>query len=347
MSLDEVMTDGHESVTFFHDETTGLEAIIAIYDTSLGPSLGGTRILDYETKEKALEDVLRLSRGMAYKAAAADLPLGGGKAVIINDPDETSETLFEAYGKAVDSLEGRYITAEDVNTSVEDMAIVQRTTDHVTGLDTGLGDPSPVTARGILECIKTSLDQVYADRGVEDIHVAVQGAGKVGKALIDELRTAGATVTVADVDEQALSTIQEEYDVTVVDPDAIYDVECDVFAPCALGGVLNDDTIDRLRCDIIAGSANNQLASRKHAEALDAAGILYAPDYVINAGGLITVYHEMEGNSKETAYEDAEAIADRLKTFYQRAEENGTTPLEEADSYAEQKMQGTDHSMVF
>lgn len=347
MTLDDLMQDGHESVTFFHDETSGLEAIIAIYDTSLGPSLGGTRILDYETKEQALEDVLRLSRGMAYKAAAADLPLGGGKAVIINDPEDTSETLFEAYGKAVESLDGRYITAEDVNTSVDDMAIVNRETDHVTGLEAGLGDPSPVTAHGIFHSIKASIDHVYDEKTIEDIHVGVQGVGKVGEALVDDLVEAGAEVTVADVDTEAVQELKDSYDISSVAPDKIYDLDCDIFAPCALGGVLNDDTIPRLQCDIVAGCANNQLETRDHAAMLDEEGILYAPDYVINAGGLITVYHELEDNSKEQAYEDAAAIADRLTNFYQKAEENGTTPLEEADSYAEQKMQDQDHSMVF
>ncbi len=314
-------------------------AIIAIYDTSLGPALGGTRLWDYETEEEALEDVKRLSKGMAYKAAAADLPLGGGKAVIKADPENKDEELFREYGKAVDELDGKYITAEDVNTETADMAVVDEQTDHVVGLEAGLGDPSPITAEGVYHGIKASLEkhEDYDVNNMEDVTFLIQGLGKVGRVLAENLLEDGATVKGSDVDENAIEKMKSK-GLESVDPADVYTEECDVFAPCALGGVINEETIDQLKCDIVAGAANNQLEERRHAEELKKRDILYAPDYVINAGGLLAVYNELQENTLEEAIEEAREIGDRLLEMYEEAEEKDITPLKAADNYAERKM---------
>lgn len=350
MTLQDMAEHDHEQVAYFHDEETGLKAIIAIYDTRLGPALGGTRILDYDTEDEALQDVLRLSKGMAYKAAAADLDLGGGKAVIMGDADDikTAE-LFRMYGRAVDSLGGRYVTAEDVNTEVADMEIVREETDHVVGLSRehgGLGDPSPVTAHGVYHGIRACCNKVYGDDSLEDVTVLVQGVGKVGSALVESLVEAGAEVKVSDIDEDAVQDLVEEHGVVSVDPEDVYGEECDVFAPCALGGVINDDTVPELQCDIVAGSANNALESREHAQALKDDDILYAPDYVINAGGLITVVEEKKGNTKKEAYAEAEKIRGRLETYIDRAADEDITTVAAADRYAEERMADGPHGRI-
>lgn len=336
----------HEQVTYFSDEATGLKSIVAIHDTTLGPSLGGTRILDYESEDAALTDVLRLSRAMTYKAAAADLGLGGGKAVILGDPDEIKdEALVRAYGRAVDCLDGRYITSVDVNSSVDDMDIIDEETDHVTGTSDGLGDPSPVTAHGVLHGLRACVEYVYGTDTLSDIDVAVQGLGKVGYDLAGSLADHGASVTVTDVNDRKMETFADEYDGDTVPPDEIYDTDCDVFAPCAFGGAINDDTIPQLNCDIVAGAANNILENEtRHSEMLADEGILYAPDYVINAGGLITVYHEYLGTSKEDALDKAEDIGDRLLTMFERAEEADMTVLEAADEFAENRIENEDRT---
>lgn len=339
MVFDSIADAGHEQVSYFSDPETGLRAIVAIHDTTLGPGLGGTRILDYETEDDALEDVLRLSHAMTYKAAAADLDLGGAKAVILGDPDRIKgDDLLEAYGRAVDCLAGRYITSVDVNSSVADMDVVQRVTDHVVGTSDGLGDPSPITAHGVLHGIRACTEYVSGTDSLSDVEVVVQGLGKVGRALAADLVARGASVTVSDVDETAVSAFAAEHDVETVAPDAVYDEPCDVFAPCAVGGVVDDETIPRLECDIVAGAANNVLAERRHAAALRSRGILYAPDYVINAGGLITVVQEHVGGSRETAFEEAEAIGDRLLAMFERADDADTTVLAAADEYAEERI---------
>ncbi|ELY53365.1 Leu/Phe/Val dehydrogenase [Natronococcus jeotgali] len=343
MVFDEIGDAGHEQVSYFTDPETGLRAIVAIHDTTLGPSLGGTRILDYETEDAALEDVLRLSEAMTYKAAAADLPLGGGKAVILGDPDEVrTEATLEAYGRAVDCLGGRYITSVDINSSAAEMDVVARETDHVVGASDGLQNPSGVTAHGVFCGIRACVDYVYGEDDLEGLEVVVQGLGKVGRSLAEELLEAGAAVTVSDVDREALEAFAAEHGTETVEPDAVYERSCDVFAPCAIGGILNDETIPTLECDIVAGAANNVLAERRHAEALRERGILYAPDYVINAGGLITVAKDHFGGTYEEAYAEAEAIEGRLRGMIERADEEGTTVLEAAAAYAEERIAGAD-----
>jgi len=336
----------HEQVTYFSDEKTGLQSIVAIHDTTLGPSLGGTRILDYDTEKDALTDVLRLSRAMTYKAAAADLDLGGGKAVILGGPEEIKdEALIRAYGRAVDCLDGRYITSVDVNSYVDDMDIIAEETDHVVGTSDGLGDPSPVTAHGVLHGLKACVEHVYGTDTLADVNVAVQGLGKVGYDLAGSLADHGASVTVTDVNDEKMERFTDEYGGDAVAPDDIYDVDCDVFAPCAFGGAINDETIPRLTCDIVAGAANNILEDEdRHSRMLHDEGILYAPDYVINAGGLILVYHEYLGTSKEAAFEEAEDIGDRLLTMIERSEDADMTVLDAADEFAENRIENEDRT---
>lgn len=350
MTLQEMAEHDHEQVAYFHDEETGLKCIIGIYDTQLGPALGGTRIWDYDTEADALRDALRLSKGMAYKAAAADLDLGGGKAVIMGDADDIKTAdLLKVYGRAVDALGGRYITAEDVNTEVADMEIVKQETDHVVGLAEehgGLGDPSPVTAHGVFHGIKACLNKRYGDDSFEDVTVLVQGVGKVGTALVENLVETEATVKISDIDEEQVQHLVEEHGIESVPPEEVYTTECDVFAPCALGGVINDDTVPQLTCDIVAGSANNVLDERRHAEKLKDRDILYAPDYVINAGGLITVVEEMHGNTKEHAYQEAEKIRGRLETYIERATEEDVSTVQAADEYAEERMAAGDNGRL-
>ena len=345
MVFDAHAHDGHEQVSFFSDPASGLRSIVAVHDTSLGPGLGGTRILDYETEGDALHDVLRLSRAMTMKASAADLDLGGAKAVIIGDPDEIkTEALLEAYGRSVDCLAGRYITSVDVNSSVADMEVIARETEHVVGRADALGDPSPITAAGVLAGIEACVEFEYGQRSLEDVAVAIQGLGKVGSTLAGDLAERGASVTVTDVNDEKIERLVDEYGVEGVAPDEIYDVPCDVFAPCAIGGVINDETIPRLECDVVAGAANNILAERRHAAVLAEHEISYAPDYVINAGGLITVAEEYRGGTREAAFSKAEAIGPRLTEMMERAEDEGTTVLAAADEYASERIDATDVS---
>lgn len=344
MVFDRMTDHGHETVTYFSDPDTGLRAIVAIHDTTLGPALGGTRMLPYDTEEDALHDVLRLSEAMTYKAAAADLELGGGKAVIVGDPDAKTDAMMSAYGKAVDALDGRYITSVDVNTAVEDLDVIARETDHVVGVSDGLGDPSPVTSYGVFRGVEETAAYELG-RPVSELSVTIQGVGKVGAGLAERLLERGAEVTVSDVDTDSLTAFAAEHDVETVPPEDVYAEPCDVFAPCAIGGVLNDETIPQLECDVVAGAANNVLERREHARALQKRGIRYAPDYVINAGGLITVYTEYIGGTIDDAFEEADAIGDRLVDLYERADGRDVTALEAAEEYAEERLQ-EDHGAL-
>ncbi len=334
----EMLDRGHEQVTHVVDEASGLRAIVALHDTTLGPGLGGTRLLPYETEADALRDVLRLSRAMTYKAAAADLELGGGKAVIVADPAEKSASMMAAYGRFVDRLGGHYVTSVDVNTGVDDMDVIAGETDYVSGTSDGLGDPSPVTARGIFAGLSACVETVYGTDDLSDRTVLVQGLGKVGSGLAERALEAGATVKVSDVDEAAVEAFAAAHDVAVVSPENVYEEPCDVFSPCAVGGVVNDETVPQLECDVVAGGANNVLEAREHAEQLRERGICYAPDYVLNAGGLITVATEYRDGTKAQALADADRIGDRLLDVLERAEDRGITPLEAADAYAKERI---------
>ncbi len=346
MSIFEQMEQhDHEQLVFCHDETTGLKAIIGIHDTTLGPALGGTRMWAYADEASAVRDVLRLSRGMTYKAAAAGLNLGGGKAVIIGDAKKMkSEMLFRSYGRFVQTLGGRYITAEDVGTTVQDMEWARMETDSVVGISRSLGgsgDPSPFTALGVFEGIKASVNWQTGSDSLEGKKITVQGVGHVGIHLVKMLADAGAKVFITDIDQDNLRKTSElvpsaEY----VDPDAIYDVDCDIYAPCALGATVNDETIERLKCSIIAGSANNTLDREDHAQALADRGILYAPDYVVNAGGLINVANELEGYNAQRSTERVQAIYDITTRIFQIARDEGITTLQAANTLAERRIAG-------
>jgi leucine dehydrogenase len=331
---------GHEQVVFWHEKSIGYRGIIAIHDTTLGPALGGTRFWNYRSDEEAITDVLRLSKGMTYKAAAAGLNLGGGKAVIIGDPNTTNrEMIFRAHGRAVDSLKGRYITAEDVGTSVEDMDFVQMETEYVSGVAGGLGDPSPVTAYGTFRGIKACAREKYGDDSLAGRTVAVQGLGHVGYWLCRHLVEEGASLVVTDIHEQRVHRIVKEFGADAVGPDEIYGVDAQIFAPCALGAVINDDTIARFRFDIVAGAANNQLAEERHGDAIEKRGILYAPDFVINAGGLINVYGELNNWGAERAKRKAGEIYQTLLSLFALAREQGIPTYRAADRLAERRIQ--------
>jgi leucine dehydrogenase len=334
--------DGYEQVVFCSDDHSGLRAIVAIHSTALGPALGGTRFYPYSSEDEALVDVLRLSKGMTYKAAAAGLDLGGGKAVIIGDPKRIkSEELLRAYGRFVETLGGRYITAEDVGTQLDDMDIVKRETHWVTGCSHtygGSGDPSPVTACGVMHGIRSCCLEVFGDAELKGRTVALQGVGKVGHALCGYLVEQGAKVTVADVDVDNLARAVADFGVETAPLDELHKLEVDVFAPCALGAFINDDTISQFRCKIIAGAANNQLASVEHGDKLMDLGILYAPDFVINAGGLINVEDELRGYDRERAMKRVEGIYKELQHIFSMSQERHISTARAANEHAEARI---------
>jgi leucine dehydrogenase len=334
---------GHEQVVFCRNDEVGLRAIIAIHDTTLGPALGGLRLYDYANEANALTDALRLSRGMTYKAAVAGLDLGGGKAVIMGDPSIKSEALFRSFGRYVESLNGRYITAEDMNTTVEDMNAISRETEWVMGggvYQGGLGDPSPVTAWGVFQGVRACLEVVYGSPDVEGRTIAIQGVGNVGYHLAKYAHERGAKLLFTDISERKLKRCIEEFGGSVVEDDDYYGTECDVLAPCAIGGILNDRTIPKIRAPIIAGGANNQLHSEdRDGEMIAEAGLVYAPDYVINAGGLIHVYAELKGFPEEKAMSDASLIFDTVKRVINKAKAQGITTTEASNQVAEERME--------
>jgi leucine dehydrogenase len=333
MGAFELMGGEYEQVVYNHDPDSGLKAIIAIHSTALGPALGGTRFYPYASEQDALRDVLRLAKGMSYKAAAAGLNLGGGKSVIIGDPKRIkSEALLRAHGRFVESLGGRYTADMDV-VAMETRFVTGRSISHGGG-----GDPSINTAYGVLQGMRAVAEELWKDTDLTDRHVVVQGVGKVGSHLCRLLHEAGARLTVADVDLDNVARAVKEFGVDTVEPDKAHAVACDIYAPCALGAVVNDDTIPELKCAAVAGSANNVLARDEHGYALRQAGILYAPDYVINAGGLINVADELQGYSAERATAKVEGIFGTLRTIFHRAKAEGIPTSEAADRLAKDRM---------
>lgn len=314
---------GHDQILFCSDNETGLKAIIAIHDTTLGPALGGTRMWVYNNELEALHDVLRLSRGMTYKNAISNLALGGGKAVIIGDSKTMkSEALFRRFGKFVDSLAGNYITAEDVGISPSDMVWVSKETKHVVGLPGKSGDPSPVTAFGTYMGMKACSKLHYGSDSLEGKKILVQGVGHVGEYLVDYLSKEGAKIFISDIHEDTISRISKLYGATQIALNDVYDIEMDIYAPCALGGTLNDDTISRLKCGIVAGAANNQLKDENiHGKALLEKDILYAPDFAVNAGGVINCFSEVKGLSSEWALKKAEDIYHTIFDIVKRSKD--------------------------
>jgi leucine dehydrogenase len=337
--------DSHEEVVFASDPACGLRAIIALHSTVLGPAIGGCRILPYADDRSALRDVLRLSRGMAYKAAIADVPFGGGKAVVIADPStQKSPELLRALGRVIDRLGGRYVTGEDVGTTAADMLEIRRSTPHVMGLpeqDGGSGDPSPRTALGCFVGIEASADHVWGSKDVRGRHVLVQGLGNVGFNLCRLLADAGASLLVSDIRRDVVEKCAAMFAATPVDPKAVVDTPADIYAPCALGGVISDRTIERLRVRIVAGGANNQLESRHHGDALRARGILYAPDYVINGGGMIQLAMErLQGDRAETERR-IRGIGDTLSAIYRKADAENVATSVAADRLAETRLKSS------
>jgi leucine dehydrogenase len=335
-------TESHEEVLFGVDHESGLRTIIAIHNTSLGPALGGTRFYPYADEETALRDVLRLSKGMTLKAAAAGLDLGGGKAVIIGDPATIrSERLIRAYGRVVDSLGGRYITAADVGTTTDDMVLIATETPWVSGLpfsQGGSGDPSPATARGVMASFRAIGERLWGSADLVGRRIAVQGVGKVGMDLVRRLTDVGAETVVTDANAASVAHAVETYGSTGVSVDEIYDVECDIFSPCALGAALNEATIPRLHCVAIAGCANNQLAVDSDIERIVERGILYAPDFVVNAGGVINIAAETGGYSAERAGEMVDQIHDNLIAVFETAESDGFNTNEAAVRFAQRRI---------
>lgn len=336
---------GHEQVVFCNDEATGLKAIIGIHNTVLGPALGGTRMWNYSSEQEAITDVLRLSRGMTYKAAISGLNLGGGKAVIIGDASKIkNEALMRRFGRFVDSLGGRYITAEDVNMKTKDMEYVHMETNHVTGIPEsmgGSGDPSPVTAYGVYMGVKASAKKVFGSDSLKGKKVAVQGVGQVGMYLTEHLVKEGAKVYITDINEAKLKQVANNTGAKVVGLDDIYDLDVDIYSPCALGATVDDDTISRLKAKIIAGGANNQLKDEKrHGYMLLDYGITYAPDFLINAGGLINVGAEYYGNyNRESSLKQTEGIYDTCMNIFNLAETEKISTQEAAIKMAEQRIE--------
>jgi leucine dehydrogenase len=340
--FESVFESEHEQIVFCHNKDAGLRAIIGIHNTTLGPALGGTRMWPYATEEEALRDVLRLSRGMTYKAAVSGLNLGGGKAVIIGDPrKDKSEALFRAFGRFIDSLNGRYITAEDVGIDVNDMEFIFQETENVVGVHQahgGSGDPSPYTAHGSIQGMKAALQKVYGDEDLSRYSFAIQGAGHVGLHLVKQLRKKGAKVFITDIMEDSIAEAVK-LGAEAVGEDEIYDVEADVFAPCALGAIINEETIPRLKCKIVAGPANNQLANNEAGSELERRGILYAPDYAVNAGGLMNVSIEFEGWNKERALRMTRTIYYNLGRIFKIAERDDIPTWQAADRMAEERIE--------
>ena len=341
LQISDIPVPGYERVVRGVDPSCGLHAIIAVHDTTLGPALGGLRLWNYASEDAALFDVKRLSRGMTYKSAVAKTGLGGGKAVMIGDPKTIkSEALYLSMGRLVDSLGGAYTTAEDVNTTVADLEIIRRATKHVTGLerkDGGSGNPSPYTAYGVYLGVRAALGWVFGSDDPSGRKIAVQGVGAVGGPLAERLVEAGAEVYAADRNQERLRTLADKFGIKLVAEDEILSMPCDLLAPCALGGILNDDTIPSLNTKIIAGAANNLLLEERHGKALADRGILYAPDYVINAGGIINVSVEFHasGYDEQVALSKIERIPQALKELWTIAKEEHLPPSDAADRLAE------------
>ena len=330
---------GHEQVVLCHDASCGYRGIIAIHSTTLGPALGGTRFWQYASSEEAIVDALRLARGMTYKNAVAGLNLGGGKSVIIGDNKTTKrELIFRAHGRFVESLGGRYITAEDVGTSTHDMDFVHMDTNHVAGLAGRSGDPSPVTAHGVFRSIQASAKYLWGTDDLSGKTVTIQGCGHVGYYLAKELSDAGAKLVVTDIDAERVRRVVDDFGARGVALDEIYGVKADIFAPCAMGGIINDTTLPQLQVEIVAGAANNQLLEPRHGDELEEKDILYAPDYVANAGGVINVYGELAGWDSSRALRQSDEIYDTVLHVFEIAKQDGIPTYQAADRLAERRL---------
>ncbi|MCZ8534857.1 branched-chain amino acid dehydrogenase [Psychrobacillus psychrodurans] len=335
-------TYDYEQLVFCQDKTSGLKAIIAIHDTTLGPALGGTRMWNYATEEEAIEDALRLAKGMTYKNAAAGLNLGGGKTVIIGDPlKDKNEEMFRAFGRFIQGLNGRYITAEDVGTTVADMDLIHEETNYVTGISEAFGssgNPSPVTAYGVYVGMKAAAKEAFGSDSLEGKTVAVQGVGNVAYTLCEYLHKEGAKLIVADINQASVDRAVNAFGAVQVDVNDIYSQDADIFAPCALGAIINDNTIPQLKAKVIAGSANNQLRDTTHGDIIHEMGIVYAPDYVINSGGVINVADELYGYNAERAMKRVATIYDKIERIFEISKRDGVPSYVAADRLAEERI---------
>lgn len=332
----------YEQLVFCQDEASGLKAVIAIHDTTLGPALGGARMWTYASEENAIEDALRLARGMTYKNAAAGLNLGGGKTVIIGDPfKDKNEEMFRALGRFIQGLNGRYITAEDVGTTVTDMDLIHEETNYVTGISPAFGssgNPSPVTAYGVYRGMKAAAKEAFGSDSLEGRKVSVQGLGNVAYKLCEYLHNEGAKLVVTDINQAAIDRVVTDFGAIAVAPDDIYAQEVDIFSPCALGAILNDETIPQLKAKVVAGSANNQLKDSRHGDVLHDLGIVYAPDYVINAGGVINVADELYGYNRERAMKRVDGIYDSIEKIFAISKRDGIPTYVAANRLAEERI---------
>ena len=328
---------GCEEIAFFYDKETGLKSIIAIHDTTLGPAWGGTRLWNYESEEEALTDVLRLARGMSRKASISGLDVGGGKAVIMARAEQKTEALLRAHGRCVETFKGRFLTGEDVGIGVEDVEIMRKETEYVAETK-GIGDPSPFTAHGVVSGMRACVRDVYGSPSLSGLKVAIQGVGHVGYNLARELHEDGAELIVSDISKELTERVSQEFRAQVVGVEEIYSVNCDIFAPCALGAILNDETIPRLTCKIVAGGANNQLKENRHGRLLYEKAICYAPDYVINAGGLIVIYMESKHYSLEETMKAIEQIEQRVGKIISISKEHHKPTYEIAHQLADERI---------
>jgi leucine dehydrogenase len=340
---------GHEQVIFFYDKTTGLKGITAIHDTTLGPAIGGTRLFPYQNEDDAIFDVIRLSRGMTYKCAASECNCGGGKTVLLGNPKTAkNEAYLRAYGRYVQSLKGRFYTGEDMNINERDVDMMMMETDYVNGRADQSGNPSPVTAYGVYWGIKACAKEKWGDDSLKDKTIAVQGVGAVGFALCDYLKKEGAKLIVTDTVWEKAEKAAKEFDAQLLKPEAIYSVKCDIFSPCSVGAILNDETIPQLNCEIVAGCANNVLLDEiKHGDMLMNRGILYAPDYVINAGGVVNVYQEFfPPYNREKTLATIRQIYDRLLAIFEFSKKQHLNTQLAANKYAEERIRliGAIHS---
>ncbi|MBI4405232.1 MAG: Glu/Leu/Phe/Val dehydrogenase [Deltaproteobacteria bacterium] len=340
---EELKVPGYEKVLYFENSSVGLRSIIAIHSTALGPACGGIRVLPYPTKEAALDDVLRLAKGMSYKSAVAGIGFGGGKSVIILDPTKKRPEIFHAFGEFVNMLNGRYISAKDMNVSSPDLLEVKKTTRHVLGIEGvpgSSGDPSPVTARGTFRALQATLEEIAGSRCFTAKKFAIQGLGHVGWDIAEMLVREGAKLWVTDINPSALRRAETQLGAKAVPGDQIYEIECDVFVPCAVGAILNSSTIPRLRCKAVVGCANNQLATDADGMRLNQRGILYAPDFAVNSGGIINIFIEYEGYDQSKALQKADAIYDTMKEIYGRAKKEQLLPVAIANQIAEERLAG-------
>lgn len=343
LKLEKIATSGYEEVVYAEDSSVGLAAFVAIHNTNRGPACGGTRMIAYASKQEAMQDVLNLSKGMSYKSALAEIGFGGGKSVIILDPKKKTKELLHAFGDFVGSFNGRYIAAKDMNVSSADLSTIKERTKHVLGIEGepgSSGDPSPITARGNFRALEATVEHLTGSKSLKGLKVAIQGIGYVGYDYAERIVEGGGEIWVYDINEAAMKKAQSELGAHLTTADGIYDLKVDVFSPCARGGILNSSTIERLKCKAVAGCANNQLATERDGFRLHERGILYAPDYAINSGGIINIFVELGGYRVSRANEMADNIYNTTKEIFRRAKEQNTAPFVIADQLAEERLYG-------